>query len=409
MPKKRKNKCSECNLPKCTIRTHCFKCGHHHNKETPCTFPSLKQPTIISALINHQLGNEKVCPVAKTTPAPSLKPVLNKQADFKNAKHLGASGVTSAKKTKRHSSKPSNDFFKNRKKNLSPKNLKSKGSRFSLFEHEASDSDSDDDDYPCITSVEKQVEEKVNDRSDSNNEAVINHDLPHDDPSNRTFIENVGNFRNNELDFASMHDQVNDNILQCYAKHLINESTNPDAFLYIEPSIVCDFDGFYPEYDFTWLLSGITNQNIWFIPNNAQSIHWQLLVVVNALEDNMDTEIFFLDSSEVNFDPRKKRHRSLATGKTTLEWESAFLNKFLRCLLHSVNPSKKVPLFRRIPCVQQLGNNCGLHMLKNMKCFIDHWELLLSNPLDDYFLNGAKHWFSKKDATDLRATMMTFF
>ena len=355
MPKKRKNQCSECHLPKCTIRTHCFKCGHHHNKKTPCTFPPLNQPTIISTLINPRLENEQVCPVVK------------------------------------------------------PKKLKSKGSRFSLFEHEASDADSDDDDYPCITSVGKQVEASVNERNNCSNKATMNHDLPHDHPSNRTFIENVGNFINNELDFASMHDQVNDNILECYAKHLINESTNPGAFLHIEPSILCNFDGNYPEYDFSTLALSIANQNIWFIPNNAQSIHWQLIVVVNALEDNMETEIFFLDSSEVNFDPMKKRHVSLATGKTTLEWESDFLNKFLRCLLLSIKTSKKVPPFRRIPCVQQLGNNCGMHTLKNMKCFIDHWELLLSNPLDDYFLNGAKHWFSKKEATDLRATMITFF
>ena len=222
MPKKRKNQCSECHLPKCTIRTHCFKCGHHHNKKTPCTFPPLNQPTIISTLINPRLENEKHCRVVKLTPAPSLKHVPNKPAKIKSASCLASIEIVSANKLKRKPLKPSNAFFKKRNKDLSQKSLKSKGSRFSLFEHEASDADSDDDDYPCITSVGKQVEERVNERNNCSKKATINHDLPHDHPSNRTFIENVGNFRNNELDFASMHDQVNDNILECYAKHLIN-------------------------------------------------------------------------------------------------------------------------------------------------------------------------------------------
>ena len=138
MPKKRKNNCSECHLPKCTIRTHCFKCGHHHNKTEPCIFPPVNQPTIISTLINHRLENEQVCPVAKTTPAPSLKPVLNKQADCKTVAHLGARGITSAKKIKRKSSKLSNDFFKKHNKDLSPKNWSQKAlaSLFSSMKHQ---------------------------------------------------------------------------------------------------------------------------------------------------------------------------------------------------------------------------------------------------------------------------------
>ena len=97
----------------------------------------------------------------------------------------------------------------------------------------------------------------------------LNENLPFDHPSKWFCSENIGKFRNNELEIASPSTHVNDNILQCYVKHLINKSENPESFMLIESSFLEHFERARDLINLSLFVSELKHQKVF----SFQSIH----------------------------------------------------------------------------------------------------------------------------------------
>ena len=117
-----------------------------------------------------------------------------------------------------------------------------------------------------------------------------------------------------------------------------------------------------------------------------------------------DSDLF--DSSAGQSDPRKTYHISMTTGHAIDMLESDFLYKFLSLQLESAKPMKFIPEITWVECVQKIGNDCVLHVLKNVEHCINTSDLLIINASDSFTVD-AKHWYETSDTTDLRIKIIS--
>ena len=63
--------------------------------------------------------------------------------------------------------------------------------------------------------------------------------------------------------------------------------------------------------------ASMKHENIWFFPVNTAWIHWQLIFIVNVLDNEKNTVILFFDSMKSQFNPRTTNHVSLVNNIET--------------------------------------------------------------------------------------------
>ena len=76
------------------------------------------------------------------------------------------------------------------------------------------------------------------------------------------------------------------------------------------------------------------------LPLNVSNSHWQLIIVLHALNNKKKTKLLFLDSLIRLCNPLHKHHASHRTGELTDEPEIDFLNRFMKSFLIHINPNK---------------------------------------------------------------------
>ena len=72
-------------------------------------------------------------------------------------------------------------------------------------------------------------------------------------------------------------------------KHLIKTRDNPVSFLFIESCLLVNFDLEGESIDLSKIVSEIRNEKVYSMTVNAAGVHWQLLVIVNSLDDSKTT------------------------------------------------------------------------------------------------------------------------
>ena len=119
----------------------------------------------------------------------------------------------------------------------------------------------------------------------------------------------------------------NEKIIEFWIKYSIKISSCSDKFFYVDATLLacydinamCSINEFYDSTE---------NENVCFFLVNTSTIHWQLIVIVNALDNEKMKVILFFDSSVSQFDPRKIYHMSLETWHETCMLESVFCTSF---------------------------------------------------------------------------------
>ena len=96
------------------------------------------------------------------------------------------------------------------------------------------------------------------------------------------------------------------------------------------------------------------------------------------------------------------------TRNSTKELESDSLQHNLSALLESAKRMKLIPQITFVECMQQIGSDCALNLLKNIECCVKLNDLLIRKPSNKCFTFGAKSWYEKSDATDLRIQIINF-
>ena len=107
------------------------------------------------------------------------------------------------------------------------------------------------------------------------------------------------------------------------------------------------------------------------MPINYYGSHWQPIIVLNALRNDKDTSILFLDSLIRLYHPSFRMHVSHKTGQETNELEIEFLNRFMKELLIKLNPTKyqldSIPEIEVMESTQQQGYDCCFSVLKTLE------------------------------------------
>ena len=126
---------------------------------------------------------------------------------------------------------------------------------------------------------------------------------------------------------AHYFDFVSDNIIEFWIKQSISSSPCSEKFFYIYANLLTIYDnnGIDIVKEFC---ASMKNENIWVFPVNTAGLHWQLIVIVNALDNEKSTVIMFFDSSARQFDPRTTHHVSLVNGIEIDILESVFCISF---------------------------------------------------------------------------------
>ena len=239
---------------------------------------------------------------------------------------------------------------------------------------------------------------------------IINDNLQLDDPSRTFNLYDLGlpgsYFINSELEFQSNTDFVSDNIIEFWTKLMIANSPVSEKFFYVDATLLTLYDNnaLHMVKDYC---ANMKNENIWFFPNRNARIHWNLIVIVNALNNEKDTSILLFESSASRFNPRTNNHFSQVNNVNTGMLESVYLHKFVSFLIKIANPMKPIPKITYVECVQQIGNDCGFCVLKNIEHCIEFSDLLMGNDQHSFIVD-AKHWYQKTDATDLRIHIINF-
>ena len=113
---------------------------------------------------------------------------------------------------------------------------------------------------------------------------------------------------------------ANDNIMMFYAKHMIASSCYSQDISLVSSAIIviCDRE------NSSFTILDKENQNIMLMSINCYGSHQQLIIVLNALRNDKDTSVLFLDSLVRLYYPSFKMHVSHETGLETNELEIDF-------------------------------------------------------------------------------------
>ena len=95
------------------------------------------------------------------------------------------------------------------------------------------------------------------------------------------------------LDILGLAAYVNDQIVQFYGTRIIKKCSNPDDFAMFDSLFLSLFDSHNHLNERVIAKLGVINQKTWFVPINVVSEHWKLMVIVNALDKNKETHVFF--------------------------------------------------------------------------------------------------------------------
>ena len=140
-----------------------------------------------------------------------------------------------------------------------------------------------------------------------------------------------------------------------------------------------------------------------FVPLNINNQHWQLLVIINVYDSTKDTVIFILDSLQNNFGKTRSHfHMNCYIREYTEELQVEYAQRFTVALVSYLNPNKLIPEIIYKDSVQQVGANCGLHVLLNMEQFICRSDEFLRDPLNRHLNVNMRRWYDKEEGTKLR-------
>ena len=120
--------------------------------------------------------------------------------------------------------------------------------------------------------------------------------LPIDDPSRCFNLIDYGLpgsfFSNRDLEFQSPFDFVSDNIIEFWIKQSISSSPCSEKFFYIYANLLTIYDnnGIDIVKEFC---ASMKNENIRFFPVNTAGLYWQLIVIVNALDNEKSIVIIY--------------------------------------------------------------------------------------------------------------------
>ena len=70
-----------------------------------------------------------------------------------------------------------------------------------------------------------------------------------------------------------------------------------------------------------------------FVPINVTKTHWQVMVIMNTVEQIKETEVLSFDSQLRSFDPHEKHHINCDADQATAEFEIHFLRRHLAEIL----------------------------------------------------------------------------
>ena len=138
------------------------------------------------------------------------------------------------------------------------------------------------------------------------------------------------------------------------------------------------------------------------MPINNGNLHWQLITIVISRDESKKTDVLVFNSKKDCKDIRKTCHTNSATGLRTSELECVFLEKFLKQLFEELDKTISPPLIKHIDSVQQVDNNCALHVLLNIKQCIE----FLNEEFDFSVEEMARNWFHPDEATKLRSEII---
>ena len=114
-----------------------------------------------------------------------------------------------------------------------------------------------------------------------------------------------------------------------------------------------------------------------------------------------------MDSSRYSFNIKQNSYYNLL-GVVTGTQED-FIIQLLALLLSSINLNKAILELKYVDCVQQIDNNCGLNVLKNIEFCIINNEQLINNPNNRQFLISIRRCFQNEEATELRFRIVKLF
>ena len=132
-------------------------------------------------------------------------------------------------------------------------------------------------------------------------------------------------------------DFISDDIINFYANYLIKNSESPEKYLLLENFLP---DMFESNND-TISNINFTNEKIMFLPINYSNLHWQLIIIINILDNEKETTIMFMDSSSFHFNIKRRMHFNKFLERETTTQEE-FIIKFLVALLSFINPNKAI-------------------------------------------------------------------
>ena len=167
----------------------------------------------------------------------------------------------------------------------------------------------------------------------------------------------------------------------------------------------------YDSHNHMSSIPGLSCQNMLFILINHYNEHWQLIIILHALNNEKATITLFLESLVRVYNPMFRMHVSHRHERETEELEIDFLNRFIESFLVCINPVKheagKVPKIKIIDSVQQQGADCGFCVLKNIEMAIDLHDEFIADCNSRHFLVKIRTYYHREDATLLRKEIVT--